>query len=195
TRRSSDLSSSLYNIMFSANEGRGETVSLEGVKLLTAFARSPLTGWIAAAGVAETTLTAPALRTFMLTAAVGTIMLAIGLTFAITMARKVARAEALHGLLINELNHRVKNTLATVQSLSAQTFRNSTDAEARQKFDGRLAALGGTYDILSQTKWEGTGLREVITGTLRPFQNVALDRIRIDGPDVKLSSRAAESDV
>jgi two-component sensor histidine kinase len=184
-------SPSLYNVLFSATEGRAETVSLEGVKLLTAFTRSPLTGWIVAAGVAESTLTAPALRTFMLTAAVGTIMLVIGLISAITMARQVVRAEGLHDLLIDELNHRVKNTLATVQSLSVQTFRNSGDIEAREKFGGRLAALGSTYDILSRTKWEGTTLHDVLAGTLRPFETANRDRIRIDGPEVKLSSRAA----
>lgn len=53
-------------------------------------------------------------------------------------------------LLINELNHRVKNTLATVQALAAQTFRGS-EAEARGKFEQRLAALGGAHDLLTRT--------------------------------------------
>src|SRR5215510_8288018 len=145
-------SPSLFAVMFSAREGQART---EGVPLLTAFVRSGLTGWIPAAGIAEKALTAPAVRTFVLTGAIGVGMLAIGLAFAIRMATAIARAEALHELLINEVNHRVKNTLATVQSLSSQTFRSSADAIARGKFDERLSSLGRTYDVLSAKKWEG----------------------------------------
>jgi HWE histidine kinase len=162
-------SPSLFAVMFSAPEGQARTVSLEGVPLLTAFVRSGLTGWIPAAGIAEKTLTAPAVRTFVLTGAIGVGMLAIGLAFAIRMATTIARAEALHELLINEVNHRVKNTLATVQSLSSQTFRSSADAIARDKFDGRLGSLGRTYDVLSAKKWEGADIKEVIDATLEPF--------------------------
>ncbi len=104
--------------MFSAPQGRAATTSLEGVPLITGFARSQLTGWIAAAGVAEATLTGPALKDMMIALSIGAIMLAIGLVFALRMAGQIARGEALHTLLINELNHRVRNTLATVQSMA-----------------------------------------------------------------------------
>lgn len=182
-------SPTLLAVIFSAPAGQGRTVSLEGVPLLTAFVRSELTGWIVAAGIAERTLTAPALRTFLLTAALGIGMLAIGLGFAIRMATRIARAETLHMLLIGELNHRVKNTLATVQSLSAQTFRNSADAEARTKFDARLASLGRTHDILSETKWDGADINAVIGATLAPFESANPERIRYAGPELLLSSR------
>ena len=52
-------------------------------------------------------------------------------------------------LLINELNHRVKNTLATVQSLAAQTFRGHTDQSARQTFDARMTALSSAHNVLT----------------------------------------------
>ena len=93
-------------------------------------------------------------------------MLAIGLGFAISMARRIAHVEALHNLLIDELNHRVKNTLATVQSLSSQTFRDSKDADAKRKFGERLASLGRTHDILSAKKWEGADIRDVVDAVL-----------------------------
>ena len=176
--------------MFTAPEGQERTVSLEGVPLLTAFVRSELTGWTAAAGIAEKTLTAPAVRTFFLTGTIGVIMLAIGLGFAIRMASTIARAEASHDLLISEVNHRVKNTLATVQSLSQQTFRNGADATARGKFDARLGSLGRAHDVLSAKKWEGADIREIIEATMEPFASAAPDRIRLSGPEVALSSRS-----
>lgn len=183
-------SPSLLAVMFSAPQGTARTVSLEGVPLMTAFSRSGLTGWITAAGIAERTLTAPAVRTFMLTAAIGAVMLAIGLGFAVRMATQIARAEQLHSLLIDELNHRVKNTLATVQSLSAQTFRSGAGPEERSKFAARLHSLGRTHDILSAKKWEGASIRDVVTATLTPFEGTKPDRISISGPDLLMPSRA-----
>ncbi len=181
---------SLLRVIFSRPEGHARTVSLEGVPLITAFARSPLTGWIVAAGIAQSTLTAPALRGFMLTAAIGALMLVIGLSFAVRMAARIARGETLHGLLINELNHRVKNTLATVQSLAAQTFRGSGDAEAKAKFNARLASLGRTHDILSARKWDRADIREVVDATLEPFAAANPKRISLAGPELPLSSRS-----
>src|SRR5262249_61578878 len=148
------------------------------------FVRSGLTGWIPAAGIAEKTLTAPAVRTFVLTGAIGVGMLAIGLAFAIRMATAIARTEALHELLINEVNHRVKNALATVQSLSSQTFRSSADAIARGKFDERLSSLGRTYDVLNAKKWERAEIKEVIDATLEPLARRDPGRIRVTGPRV-----------
>ncbi|MGA7597108.1 MAG: hypothetical protein WCB23_04580, partial [Pseudolabrys sp.] len=62
---------------------------------------------------------APAVRTFLLTAAIGIAMLGIGLAFAIRMATTIARAETLHELLTDEINHRVKNTLAIAMPIAA----------------------------------------------------------------------------
>jgi two-component sensor histidine kinase len=183
-------SPTLLNVLFSEVEGQSRTISLEGVPLLSAFSRSELSGWIPAAGIAEKTLIAPALSTFLLAAAIGTVMLLIGLTFAIRMATQIARAETLHSLLIDELNHRVKNTLATVQSLAAQTFRGSTDADAKGKFAARLVALGKTHDLLSEEKWEGANIREVVDAVLSPFQGVAADRVKASGPAIRMSSRS-----
>src|SRR6478672_3005016 len=125
--------------MFKAREAKLNTVSLEGVPLLTAYSHSPQSGWIVAAGIAVSTVNAPLWRNLAITASIGACLLAIGLAFAVGMARQIARGEALHSLLINELTHRVKNMLATVQSIAAQTFRGAADPdEARRKFDERL---------------------------------------------------------
>ena len=185
-----EASPSLSAVMFSAKEGQAHTTSLEGVPLLTAFVHSDLTGWISAAGIAEKTLVAPAVRSFLLTAAIGIAMLGIGLAFAVRMATTIARAEALHDLLIDEINHRVKNTLATVQSLASQTFRGGTDPTLRAKFAARLASLGRAHDVLSAKKWEGADVRDVVNATLEPFASVTPGRITTDGPSVPISSRA-----
>ena len=66
----------------------------------------------------------------------GAVLLMVGLAFAVRMATQIARGEMLHNLLIEELNHRVKNTLAVLQSIATQTFRSASRAE-REKFEGR----------------------------------------------------------
>src|SRR6476620_6214070 len=184
-----EASPSLFAVMFSAKEGQARTTSLEGVPLLTAFVPSDLNGWISAAGIAEKTLVAPAVRSFLLTAAIGTAILAVVLAFAIRMSTTIARGEALHNLLIDEINHRVKNTLATVQSLATQTFRDGTDPASRAKFGARLVSLGRAHDVLSAKKWEGADVRDVVNTTLEPFASVNPDRIVADGPSVPMSSR------
>jgi two-component sensor histidine kinase len=180
-------SPSLYAVMFSAPQGRAATTSLEDIKLITGFARSDLTGWIAAAGVAEATLSGPALKDMMIALSIGALMLSIGLVFALRMAGQIARGEALHTLLVNELNHRVKNTLATVQSMASQTFRKSSDAEAKEKFSSRLVALGAAHNLLSESKWAGADLRDTIEAVLVPFRGG--QRIALGGPSLSIDAR------
>jgi two-component sensor histidine kinase len=93
-------------------------------------------------------------------------------------------------LLIDEINHRVKNTLATVQSLATQTFRDGADPALRAKFGARLVSLGRAHDVLSARKWEGADLRDVVNATLEPFASANPDRIITDGLSIPMSSRA-----
>ena len=77
-------------------------------------------------------------------------------------ARK--EAEERQKLLIDELNHRVKNTLATVQSLATQTARGTDSPEAfRQAFEGRLIALSQAHDQLTRRHWTSADLRAIVT--------------------------------
>ncbi|RDI62282.1 PAS domain-containing sensor histidine kinase [Microvirga subterranea] len=102
------------------------------------------------------------------------------------------RAEEHQRLLINELNHRVKNTLATVQSIAAQTLRNAgTTEEARSALESRLFALSRAHDVLTRENWEGAGLRAIVTEALAPFRGAWDERFHIRGPDVWLSPRMA----
>jgi two-component sensor histidine kinase len=121
---------------------------------------------------------------------IGGVLLMIGLAFAVRMATTIARGEMLHDLLIQELNHRVKNTLAIMQSIAAQTFRSASRAE-REKFEGRLGALAETHNLLSQEKWQGSELQDVIARVLQPYLINNPERVRMFGPKVPLSPRIA----
>ena len=95
-------------------------------------------------------------------------------------------------LLLHELNHRVKNTLATIQSLARQTFRNSGSAEeAREAFEARLHALSNTHDLLTESSWEGAPLRDVLDKEIIPHESTPPTRFSVSGPVVRLSPRAA----
>ncbi len=102
------------------------------------------------------------------------------------------RAAEHQRLLINELNHRVKNTLATVQSISAQTLRNAaTTEEARDAVETRLLALSRAHDILTRENWEGASLNEVVAQAVEPFRTEGDNRLHVAGPDVRLPPRMA----
>ncbi|HET8995954.1 MAG TPA: HWE histidine kinase domain-containing protein [Acetobacteraceae bacterium] len=95
-------------------------------------------------------------------------------------------AERRQKLLVNELNHRVKNTLATVQSIAAQTFRGLADTPARQWFDARLLALSQVHDILNRENWEGADLGDIILQTIAPLGDPQRNRFTLDGPELRL---------
>ena len=173
-----------------ADESTRSATSLEGEHLIMAFARSPLTGWTVAAGIPESSLVAPLRRNLLIASAVATILLLTGLAFAARMATTIARGEMLHDLLVDELNHRVKNTLAIMQGIGMQTFRSATKDE-RDKFQGRIGALAEAHNLLSSEKWQGSGLKDVLDRVLEPYRINSPDRIRMAGPPVPLSPRPA----
>jgi two-component sensor histidine kinase len=103
--------------------------------------------------------------------------------------RKIA--ERRQKLLIDELNHRVKNTLATVQSLAAQTARAAPSPPLfRERFEGRLAALSKAHDQLTMRHWENAELRELLTASLAPYAGASSNRIVLRGEDLVLRPRA-----
>ena len=96
-------------------------------------------------------------------------------------------------LLIDELNHRVKNTLATVQSIAAQTFRGTTDKAMRTVFDARMVALSNAHNVLVEDNWESASLHSVIERALAPHFLAEVDghRFRLQGPDARLHPKVA----
>ena len=102
------------------------------------------------------------------------------------------RAEEHRELLINELNHRVKNTLATVQSIAAQTLRTASSlGDAKGALESRLLALSRTHDVLTRENWEGANLREIATQAVAPYAGPDEGRLHLLGPDVRLPPRMA----
>jgi PAS domain S-box-containing protein len=100
------------------------------------------------------------------------------------------RAEEQQKLLIDELNHRVKNTLATVQSIAAQTLRSASDLSTfAGNFEPRLLALSKAHDLLTRHSWTGVGLHDLIRQELTPYSGDAANRIRLEGPDIMLEPR------
>ena len=96
-------------------------------------------------------------------------------------------------LLINELNHRVKNTLAIIQSIAAQTLRgDDVPSRVRDAFTARLVALAEAHDVLTRENWESAELEDVLTITLgMQRQGGKMDRITVKGPRLRLMPRPA----
>lgn len=99
-------------------------------------------------------------------------------------------------LLIDELNHRVKNTLSTVQSIVVQALRRPAEpAEIREAIESRIFALARSHDLLTSGNWEGAGLHDLADTALHPFEVVAghAERFTIVGDNVHLSPRVTLS--
>src|ERR1051325_3856267 len=80
-------------------------------------------------------------------------------------------AKRLQHLLLEELHHRVKNTLATVIAITAQSLRNATSLEdGRRAVESRLMALGRAHDLLLQARWANAKLADVIRFAIEPFE-------------------------
>ncbi|MFO6446308.1 sensor histidine kinase [Erythrobacter sp. NE805] len=103
------------------------------------------------------------------------------------------RAEERRELLINELNHRVKNTLAVVQSLAHQTLRSALPLDAaRASFEQRLVALATAHDLLTKESWQSIAITELVDGALKAL-GVAESRVAVAGPDLQMKPKPAVS--
>lgn len=104
------------------------------------------------------------------------------------------RAEDRQRLLINELNHRVKNTLAIVQALAQQSFRGlAPPEEERSAFNARLSALAAAHSLLTRQTWEQVDLAQVVETTVHAACGTDAHRHRNDGPQVMLPPQTAVS--
>ncbi|MEJ2816252.1 PAS domain-containing protein [Caulobacter sp. CCG-8] len=102
------------------------------------------------------------------------------------------RAELHLRLLVNELNHRVKNSLATIQAIAAQTFHAARSLpQAQEAFSARIVALAEAHDLLTRENWEGADLLDLL-GRLEDLHGGA-ERFATEGGSVRLSPRMALS--
>jgi PAS domain S-box-containing protein len=118
----------------------------------------------------------------------GAFLYAVRVVEDITERREADRRQK---LLIDELNHRVKNTLATVQSLAWQSSRSGMPPEvAQERFQERLLALSRTHNLLNETHWEGASLQTILETELGPY-TTAPSPVRLKGPEVQLPPKPA----
>ena len=104
----------------------------------------------------------------------------------------IVQAEQHQRLLVDELNHRVKNMLTVVISLASQTLRRSgTLTDFRQVFMGRVQALAASYALLTRENWVSIALRDLIEEELRPFAAPEQKNIRLQGEEVQLGPAGA----
>jgi two-component sensor histidine kinase len=103
---------------------------------------------------------------------------------------EIREAEERQRLLLDELNHRVKNTLASVQSIAQMTLRGTTSLdEFAAKLNARLLALSRSHDLLARETWQGASLRDIILDTLSTWP--ADRRVTIEGPEIRLGPTVA----
>jgi PAS domain S-box-containing protein len=99
------------------------------------------------------------------------------------------QAEASERTLVNELNHRVKNSLATVQSIVLTSLRGAVDLEtARKAVNARIVSLAGAHDLLTDRSWAGADLNDLVTHVIAPF---GTSQITIEGPSLDVPPKQA----
>jgi two-component sensor histidine kinase/CheY-like chemotaxis protein len=106
-------------------------------------------------------------------------------------AKEREAADKLQKLILGELHHRIKNTLATVSAIASQSFRAATSIEHGQKaMEGRLLALGRAHDLLMQISWSNASLTHTFSGATEPFESQGARRFHFNGPDLRITSGA-----
>jgi two-component sensor histidine kinase/CheY-like chemotaxis protein len=106
-------------------------------------------------------------------------------------AKEREAADKLQKLILEELHHRIKNTLATVSAIASQSLRTATSIEyAQRAIGGRLVALGRAHDLLMQVSWANASLVNTVRGAIEPYDDREAARFSIDGPDIGITSGA-----
>ncbi len=106
-------------------------------------------------------------------------------------AKEREAADKLQKLILEELHHRIKNTLATVSAIASQSLRTATSLEHGQHaIEGRLVALGRAHDLLLQARWANASLANTIRGATEPYDSESAGRFSIQGPDIRITSGA-----
>ena len=100
-------------------------------------------------------------------------------------------ADKLQKLILEELHHRIKNTLATVSAIASQSLRTATSLEhGQQAIESRLQALGRAHDLLLQARWASASLAHIVQGATEPYDSKSAGKFSIRGPDLRISSAA-----
>lgn len=105
------------------------------------------------------------------------------------------RAEQRQEMLIAELDHRVKNVLAVMQSIVRQSLGRGRDAgaEAAERLTGRIDALARSHTLLARSRWEGARFADLVEGAVAPYRGEGAGRVVVEGPDLKVRPKAAQT--
>jgi two-component sensor histidine kinase len=104
-------------------------------------------------------------------------------------AKEREAADKLQKLILEELHHRIKNTLATVSAIAAQSLRTATSIEHGQHaIESRLQALGRAHDLLLQARWSSASLADIVRSAIEPYDSQDAARFAISGPEVHVIS-------
>jgi two-component sensor histidine kinase/ActR/RegA family two-component response regulator len=106
-------------------------------------------------------------------------------------AKEREAADKLQKLILGELHHRIKNTLATVSAIASQSFRAAPSIETGQKaMEGRLTALGRAHDLLMKVSWASASLTHTFSSATEPYDSQGGRRFHFNGPDLRITSGA-----
>jgi two-component sensor histidine kinase len=106
-------------------------------------------------------------------------------------AKEREAADKLQKLILGELHHRIKNTLATVSAIASQSFRAAPSIETGQKaMEGRLTALSRAHDLLMQVSWASASLTHTFSSATEPYDSQGGRRFHFNGPDLRITSGA-----
>jgi two-component sensor histidine kinase len=106
-------------------------------------------------------------------------------------AKEREAADKLQKLILEELHHRIKNTLATVSAITSQSLRTATSIQhGQQAIEGRLVALGHAHDLLLQASWANASFAQTIRSATEPYDSKGAGKFSIQGPDIRITSGA-----
>jgi two-component sensor histidine kinase len=106
-------------------------------------------------------------------------------------AKEREAADKLQKLILEELHHRIKNTLATVSAIASQSLRTADSLEhGQQAIESRLLALGRAHDLLLQARWSSASLMHIVQGATEPYDSKSEGKFSIEGPDLNITSGA-----
>ncbi|MGH6680119.1 MAG: sensor histidine kinase [Bradyrhizobium sp.] len=106
-------------------------------------------------------------------------------------AKEREAADKLQKLILEELHHRIKNTLATVSAIASQSLRTATSIEHGQHaIESRLLALGRAHDLLLQARWSSASLAHIVRSATEPYESQDAARFSISGPEIQITSGA-----
>lgn len=110
-------------------------------------------------------------------------------------ATEQKQSEERQNVLLAELDHRVKNILAVVQSIARQSLKRGEEVgpAVAERFIGRISALAQSHSLLASSRWEGASFSDLVENSIAPYRGEDLTRIQTEGPEFNVTPKAAQT--